>query len=582
MIEITELLKQQTVTNENAVTVFNDIAQKLFQHFYIQQGDVIFRFLEIEFYYACSKHRDCYCKVNDNKPFVYRRNCVRGGMFFTHGSGVDICFEGEVTDDIETSNGGGILLRSLLRIDKNGEKVVTGPWDCHAALFNYTDANCFPVLKNDASYEVNLKQAIRRIAPEKNMDALYPLWKQPYCYYDKNWSDGNRWIVNRYDPVNPDKTKSEYGSKPWNRMVKTNNVLVSEDFKDKVYFSNWLEKDYPEEWKAISTLLNQNHVAYGTLPHTKDYWCRDYMPIQCGKEHFTQFVYAPDYLRNIPENQKYITDTDKVVASLKHESMQIEHSALKVDGGNIVVCNDATPDGSPIVVMTEKIFNENPEYTQEAIVNELHRLFGNVELLFLPWDTDDTCGHTDGILNYISSTNHKASVMVYLDLYKKEIADEMRHRLQSRFDVYELSLPVMNKNNWAYVNLLRTRDIILMPALGIENDTEALSQIKKLYPSYNGRIFSVNISQVIKEWGGALNCLSWTLSIDQSNIAHTDEKRHLFTEIIRRYKEDLKYEEPFLRITAEELDFVNRYCPSYLEENYPELIKIFKKHDSKL
>ena len=40
----------------------------------------------------------------------------------------------------------------------------------------------------------------------------------------------------------------------------------------------------------------------------------------------------------------------------------------------------------------------------------------------------------------------------------------------------------------------------------------ALEQIKKLYPFYEGRIYQVNIAPIVKKWGGALNCLSWTVS----------------------------------------------------------------------
>ena len=41
---------------------------------------------------------------------------------------------------------------------------------------------------------------------------------------------------------------------------------------------------------------------------------------------------------------------------------------------------------------------------------------------------------------------------------------------------------------------------------------EALEQIKELHPSYEDRIYQVNIASIIERWGGALNCLSWTLS----------------------------------------------------------------------
>lgn len=54
---------------------------------------------------------------------------------------MDLCFKSD--------NGyGGILIRSLLRIEGKEQSVVTGPWDCCYALINYMGGseNVFPKL----------------------------------------------------------------------------------------------------------------------------------------------------------------------------------------------------------------------------------------------------------------------------------------------------------------------------------------------------------------------------------------------------------------------------------------------------
>lgn len=88
----------------------------------------------------------------------------------------------------------------------------------------------------------------------------------------------------------------------------------------------------------------------------------------------------------------------------------------------------------------------------------------------------------------------------------------MRRRLSKFFVVVDLKLSEYHHNSWAYINMLQTRDVIIVPGLGLPTDREALEQIKELHPSYEGQIYQVNIASIVEKWGGALNCLSWTMS----------------------------------------------------------------------
>lgn len=60
--------------------------------------------------------------------------------------------------------------------------------------------------------------------------------------------------------------------------------MITEQYKDKVYFSKWFKSDYPDIYHNVCNILDENNVAHDTLSLTKDYWCRDYMPVQfaCG------------------------------------------------------------------------------------------------------------------------------------------------------------------------------------------------------------------------------------------------------------------------------------------------------------
>lgn len=205
------------LTESNASEIFEDIAKQLFRGFCIKQGSVEYRFLEVEFYYFSPEHKDVL--EFGNRPFVYARNCKVPGTFFVHASGLDICFTGRVDSATEDSRGGGILIRSLLRIDEEGLRtVVTGPWDCMDALINYTNESNFPrIVKlenidNDVCVQSAGRCNDRSIFKEKK-----------YCFYDFRYVDckNDYWSeqigkLNRYDPITKG-IKKEYSEKPWNR-----------------------------------------------------------------------------------------------------------------------------------------------------------------------------------------------------------------------------------------------------------------------------------------------------------------------------------------------------------------------------
>ncbi len=287
--------------------------------------------------------------------------------------------------------------------------------------------------------------------------------------------------------------------------------MVTEQYKDAIYFSSLFAWHYPNVYKEISDILVYHHIEHGTLLHTKDYWCRDYMPIQWGFKSYIQFRYEPDYLKDKPQ---YKTNIIPVLKAMSRD-MDITQSPLIVDGGNVVVCEANSKwigpcmrGRKPIVIMTEKVFQENSQIDQSEVLAILKENFYGADIVFLPWDKYDICGHTDGIIHNIGD----GKILVNLKVYPPEIEREMRRRLSDDFAVIDLKLSKYDENSWAYINMLQTRDVIIIPGLGLPTDGEALSQIKELHPSYDGRIYQINIAPIIKKWGGALNCLSWTVT----------------------------------------------------------------------
>ncbi len=172
-----------------------------------------------------------------------------------------------------------------------------------------------------------------------------------------------------------------------------------------------------------------------------------------------------------------------------------------IDGGNVVKCGDR-------IVMTEKVFNENPIKTHEEIISELQELFG-CKIIFLPWDKYEKHGHSDGIVRWLGAGK------VLLTAYELDLEMQTRFEkiLSKHFEVEKLIFTRPRhgkKNTWAYINFLQTDKVIIIPALGTPEDEEALVQFKAFFPKYEGRIEQLNVKRIINK-GGALNCVSWNI-----------------------------------------------------------------------
>ena len=113
-------------------------------------------------------------------------------------------------------------------------------------------------------------------------------------------------------------------------------MIVTENEKSLVVFSSLLLLHYPKLEAELVDIMFSYHKGIGAVFHTKDYWVRDFMPIQIDEYVFIKFVYNPDYLQ---EKKKYITDVDKVIKNCPFaQQYEIVDIPLVVDGGNMVFC----------------------------------------------------------------------------------------------------------------------------------------------------------------------------------------------------------------------------------------------------
>jgi agmatine/peptidylarginine deiminase len=277
--------------------------------------------------------------------------------------------------------------------------------------------------------------------------------------------------------------------------------MITDFQTTKVYFSSWLPKTCPKLWESLHSVLLENGVDYVLLDNTADIWCRDYMPIQVKTDELVAYQYRPDYLSN-PKMHQYITDTDAMVQQLvnEYQGVEIKHLDLILDGGNVVKCDDT-------IVMTEKVFKENPDWPEFMVIDKLEDAFG-CEVMFLPWDETEEYGHSDGIIHYIGANR---VLLTNYDDFSPSYFRSFKNKLERKFEVTPLEYPINKKSehNWSYINYLHVGNLIFVPQLGIEEDSLALEQIQRALPN-NFKVFGIPAIEAVRK-GGALNCVSWNI-----------------------------------------------------------------------
>lgn len=170
-----------------------------------------------------------------------------------------------------------------------------------------------------------------------------------------------------------------------------------------------------------------------------------------------------------------------------------------MDGGNFVKSTDC-------VILTEKIVKENRLfYSKTELIKKIQETFGVDKIVLIPQDKSDKYGHSDGMIRFIDNET------VLINHYYKDDS-VLLYRLKQaglRTDFIEYKVKKKDKRNWAYLNFLQTKDLILLPKFGINEDGQAFEQIKNFYTDYKGKIAQVDMTEIVK-FGGALNCISWT------------------------------------------------------------------------
>lgn len=299
----------------------------------------------------------------------------------------------------------------------------------------------------------------------------------------------------------------------WNTLygIYYGNHIV-DSLTDTVFFSDLLPERCPTLYKTLDKILKDNDIDHRLLNHTKDIWCRDYMPIQVSENRFVFYKYNPDYLQT-KYYQRTITDVNRIgnIKCLRQDGEVVDLD-LVIDGGNVVRCDDK-------IVMTEKVFFENKDKSRNEVQRLLEEAF-ECEIIFLPWDRKEIFGHSDGIVHYIG--DNRVLITNYED-FDAVKAHQFLKKLEKYVEVIPLKYNVKRKHerSWAYINFLQIGKLVLVPQLGIPEDEQALEQIADAMPRC--KMIGVPALEAIRK-GGALNCISWNVATTRWNNGFMGEE----------------------------------------------------------
>jgi agmatine deiminase len=277
--------------------------------------------------------------------------------------------------------------------------------------------------------------------------------------------------------------------------------MITDSQTNFVYIADTLFLKYPNFSKEFISLLELEGIPYGILPKTKDVWAVDYMPIQVAEDKFVRFRYAPDYLISTKKWSKTISDVDAICNAIGIKTIK---SDIILDGGNISKWTDK-------VLMTTKVFLENPSIPEFELIEQLKNLLEIENIFFVPVEKGDWLGHADGMARFIS----KDTVLVN-DFRKEEKGNYIDflaalHNSGLKWTSFPFDLSE-NENlddaSGLYLNYLEIKDFLILPVFGKETDNEAIKKATGIFS--DKKIITIRSNEPAKDTG-IINCLTWNI-----------------------------------------------------------------------
>ena len=283
---------------------------------------------------------------------------------------------------------------------------------------------------------------------------------------------------------------------------------------NKVYLAKGITSDnYVDATGHLLGTLHNNKTSWDFLPLTTSpfhIWTRDYMPVQVSKNKFVRFNYSPNYLKDNPE---YKPDTSAILAAL---GIHVIDSEIIIDGGNVISCGNK-------VIMTDKIFRENPHYDKNKLIDTLSQLL-EAEIVLIPEDYYDEYGHADGMVRNMGEG--RVLLNNFCD-FDKALRKKLLAALNPHFDITELHYGTHTDKSWAYLNFLHVGHHIFIPMMEEKLGEMAFMQIANAFPQC--KCHPIHRCENIVHEGGALNCSTWNILVD---LPEEEENCHELPKIV--------------------------------------------------
>lgn len=245
----------------------------------------------------------------------------------------------------------------------------------------------------------------------------------------------------------------------------------------------------------------------------QDIWIRDWAPIPVKINNINTSIrtnYSPSYCLypQLLENQA------SKILQIKYSS-NLDNIKLNWEIGNLVTNGN-------ILIVTNKILEENPSLTKQQIIDLLKQTFEITKVIFIPVEPLDKIGHSDGIVRFITP-NHlvlPSYPNTYIEerKYIDEVISNLIDGLEEEKDSYSITMlpstlsEYKNKEDiysavGCYVNYFRIANNIYIPQYNLKQDKEVLSILSDTFPHLN--LIPIPNCNRLADLGGVLNCMTW-------------------------------------------------------------------------